>query len=62
MRSDSEKFYCPIREMELDIYECLEICMVAEGISPRNELPIGFDLTEERQRICMTCKEHPDLD
>lgn len=62
MDSEFKTVRCPILNKEIDFSgTCIDICMVAEGTSPRSELPSGLDLTEERKNICMACKEHPDL-
>lgn len=51
---------CPIMGRIIENEVCFDICLVAEGTSPRSELPLGFDLTPEKQQQCMRCKNHMD--
>lgn len=40
---------------------CCDIAFVAEGISPEDEMPEGYEMTQKTQAICMCCKNHPDI-
>ena len=43
----------PAAECTIDYYECCDICLVAEGISPENEVPIWMEWTSEKAEICI---------
>ena len=43
--------FCPLRNKYIDEYECGDICFVAEGVSPDDELPPGMTLKEEDKSV-----------
>ena len=49
---------CPIMGKIIENEVCFDICLVAEGASPKSELPIGMELTESKRHQCMQCKNH----
>lgn len=51
---------CPAAECTIKAVECFAICLVAEGISPENEVPIWMEWTSEKAEICMKCPKHID--
>lgn len=51
---------CPLLGKEIDIGTCFDICVVSEGFSPKNELPIGMEYTEEGAELCMNCEYHDE--
>ena len=53
--------FCPLCGKNIDEYECSDICLVAEGVSPDDELPLGMTLNAEDISVCLKCKNHlPD--
>ena len=53
--------FCPLRNKDIDEYECGDICLVVEDVSPDDELPLGMTLNEEDKSVCLKCKNHlPD--
>ena len=50
--------FCPLMGEEIDMDICFDICVVSEGFSPKNELPIGMEYTEEGAELCMKCENH----
>ena len=51
---------CPAAECTIKAVECFDICLVAEGISPENEVLIWMEWTSEKAEICMKCPKHID--
>lgn len=58
MNSENCKWPCPICNAEIDEFVCADICLVAEGVSPEDELPIGMALKESDIDICLKCHFH----
>ena len=51
---------CPAAECTIKAVECFDISLVAEGISPENEVSIWMEWTSEKAEICMKCPKHID--
>lgn len=49
---------CPIAGKTIDYYECCDICLVAEGTSPEDEVPVWMNFTPEMAKRCMECPNH----
>ena len=56
-RSDTYVF-CPLFGRKLDEYECADTCLVVEGASPDDEIPLGLTLEGKDISICLQCKNH----
>lgn len=52
--------YCPLYEKKIEVGDCFEISMVAEGMAPDRLLDRVVVKNENFVKICMTCENHKD--
>ena len=58
MHSVNKKAFCPLLKKIIDPEVCFDICLVIEGTSPSDELPIGMAVTTDDIRQCLKCDNH----
>lgn len=54
----SDKNFCPLLNKVIEGEVCFDICLVAEGMSPYDELPIGMNLSSDDAKRCLECENH----
>ncbi|HWQ41311.1 MAG TPA: hypothetical protein VN456_04670 [Desulfosporosinus sp.] len=49
---------CPLRQRQIEEYECYEISMTAEGLAPKRYLSDNESEIERYREICLNCPHH----